>query len=79
MNKSTGHTRRPRNPYILFNQEWAPIISEETKLTGGNGKDYQKKMSETWSAMKQNETVAYSSYQNRSKHESKVYQLKNKK
>jgi hypothetical protein len=71
-------SKRPRNAFILFNQEWAPIISEEIKIIGGTGQDYQKKMSETWSKMKEKETVAYVNYNNRSKHESKVYQLKKK-
>ena len=71
-------SKRPRNPYILFNQDWAPIIAEETKLTGGKGKDYQKKMSETWSAMKEKNTDSYNNYQNRSKHESTVYHMKSK-
>lgn len=66
-------SRRPRNQYILFNQEWAPVVSDETKLTGGSAEEYRKKMSELWSQMKDKNTDAYQNYLVRSKREQQTY------
>jgi hypothetical protein len=78
MSKSNKEPKRPRNQYILFNQEWGPVISDQTKIVGGNGEEYRKKMSQMWSEMKDKDTNAYQEYLTRSKREQQTYARKTK-
>lgn len=70
---------RPRNSWILFNQEYGPIISDTVKTAGGDGKVYRDQMSKMWKDMKKNESSGYKIYQDRSKRESSIYKIKVKK
>ena len=70
--------KRPKNQWILFNQEWAPVISDQNKITGGDGDEYRKKMSEMWSEMKDKNTDAYQNYMDRSKREQQTYSRRKK-
>lgn len=71
-------SKRPRNQYILFNQEWAPVIADQTKITGGKSEEYRKKMSEMWDEMKNKNTIAYQEYLTRSKREQQTYARRTK-
>jgi len=72
-------TSRPRNSWILFNQDYGPVVSNTIKVTGGDGKEYRQQMSKMWQEMKKNNSSGFQSYQSRSKLESQVYKIKKKK
>lgn len=70
--------KRPRNQFILFNQEWAPVVSDQIKLTGGTGEEYRKTINDMWSKLKNNNTSAYQEYITRSKREQQTYSRRKK-